>query len=123
MPLHINLAIGLQILNLIEKDCIQLDNDIKTAKGQVSADMEDLISRIDHFEKQAEECQSMIISNQSEISSLDKEIVDFLEQNRQYLEKQGRAFVNTSKEARLVLKQYKELTATNLKLNKKQKET
>ena len=64
----------------------------------------------------------MIISNQSEISSLDKQIVDFLEQNRQYLEKQGRAFVNSSKEARLVQKQYKELTAANLKLNKKQKE-
>ena len=31
--------------------------------------------------------------------------------------------MNTSKEARLVQKQYKELTATNLKLNKKQKET
>ena len=65
----------------------------------------------------------MIISNQSEISSLDKQIVDFLEQNRQYLEQKGRAFVNTSKEARLVQKQYKELTATNLKLKKKQKET
>ena len=31
--------------------------------------------------------------------------------------------MNTSKETRLVQKQYKELTATNLKLKKKQKET
>ena len=78
MPLHINLDLRSEVLYLIEEDCIQLDNDIKTAKGQVSEDMEDLISRIDHFEKQAEEFQSMIISNQSEISSLDKQIVDFL---------------------------------------------
>ena len=62
VPFHINLGKGLQILNLIEieKNCIQPDNDVKTAKGQVSEGMEGLISQNDHFEKQAEEFQNVI---------------------------------------------------------------
>ena len=119
MPVHLNLGIGLQVLNMVEKEAIKLDNDIKEVKGKTTDDIDKLLLEISKLEEEQNSLKEEIANYSDAIQQFDKELKTLQEKNADALKKDGRKYIDTSSEAKLIQKQEKNLKA---KLENRKKE-
>ena len=116
MPVHLNLGIGLQVLNMVEKEAIKLDNVIKEVKGKTTDDIDKLLLEISKLKEEQTSLKEEIANYSHAIQQFDKELKTLQGKNTDTLKKDGRKYIDTSSEAKLIQKQEK-----ILKLNLKQK--
>ena len=119
MPVHLNLGIGLQVLNMVEKEAIKLDNDIKEVKGKTTDDIDKLLLEISRLEEEQTSLKEEITNYSDAIQQFDKELKTLQGKNADALKKDGREYIDTSSEEKLIQKQEKNLKA---KLENRKKE-
>ena len=96
MPSHISLGVGLQVLNIVEKEAIKLDDTVREAEGQpnenISTLMDELTKLGDIYSEQIEKLNLMKAKRDESSSYLS----EFTKERANFLEKNGRKYVDVT---------------------------
>ena len=94
MPLHISSGVGLQVLNIVEKEAIKLDDTVREAKGQANENISTLMDERkkleDSYSEQIEKL-NLMKSKRDESSSY---LSEFTKEHANFLEKNGIKYVD-----------------------------
>ena len=68
MPLHISLGIGLNNVNILENEAVELDQQIKSDQGDQTGDFRALMDQIKHLENSVEQDKKILEKNEDELA-------------------------------------------------------
>ena len=98
-PLHINLDLGLQNINIIESMAVKLDEDVKAADGATSASVIGHMERRGHLLEEIQALSDQQQDFQRQIDDINERIEDVKSRNLEHFRKANRVLVDRSREA------------------------
>ena len=87
MPLHISLGVGLRILNVVEKEAISIDNEIKTENGQQTNEISEIMNRLQILSSEVLEKGEQLQNVADQLEQKNSNVKDFEVKHELELEK------------------------------------
>ena len=117
--IHISLGIGLNNLNIVENEAVELDQQIKSDQGDQTGEVRALMNQIKHLEDSVEQDKKILEKNEDELA-VKKGLFSETE-NSNLLRKIGRFYDVKTVDARVAEKLHKKLSNEIPELGKRNK--
>ena len=110
MPLHISFRIGLNNLNILENEVIELDQQIKSDSGDQTGEVHTLMDQIKHLEDSVKQEKRILEKNQDGLAIKRGLFSEMEKSNFELLLRMGRTYDVKTVEARAAQKLHKNLS-------------